>query len=602
MVGGSGDAFGFVGTLIEPLVRVDAEVGEGGFSIVYRGRHLGLNEDVAVKCMKLPAGLRPPLVIELVDRFRAESRISYRLSQGSLDIVRSISSGAALASSGAVVPYIVLEWLNGNSLGQDLKLRMMNGAPPRSLAEVTELFDPAARALDYAHKQGVVHRDVKPGNLFLADTREGVRLKVLDFGLAKLVDPDGLGILPLAQTLGNMAVCSPGYGAPEQLDPRVRGDRPVDRRLRVRLRRARGALRKESANGRDAGRGRTDGARPERPRHREQAWSLASTQARAPPRAKRSDREEHSPEGRRGVLGGVHADRRPSDRQDQGNRSRRPRKGSSRGDAAGCNGKGSRRGPHFSPESPPERRSCNRRRDLSGVLDHRGRSGRRQGPGRVSSSGGGSSSLWARRDGHHVRPAVRRRSRNFTAHTGSRTARPLASSRASGACSGESGASRSRVSAARARGPCVRPERRERRAQEAAAGRHRRNDCLLGNARPPDRGGLRRVPPVAMAPARLDVGPALSGCRLPMPRADAHGRLVVRANAGPCGVGGGARGLATCAQEEDLAARERRLPSPPSFVGEARVLAGAAQGDVRAAQPLVRARDLRSRPAHSRPL
>src|SRR5215472_9883635 len=106
----AGDLFGFVGQHIEPMVRVEAHVGEGGFSSVYRGRHLGLNEDVAIKCMKLPPGLGP----ELIERFRAESRISYRLSQGNLDIVRSISSGTAKSPTrGIVVPYIVLEWLEG---------------------------------------------------------------------------------------------------------------------------------------------------------------------------------------------------------------------------------------------------------------------------------------------------------------------------------------------------------------------------------------------------------------------------------------------------------------------------------------------------------
>ncbi len=217
-----GDAFGFVGQLIEPMVRVEARVGEGGFSVVYRGRHMGLNEDVAVKAMKLPPGLAPPVIDQLVERFRAESRISYRLSQGNLDIVRSISSGTAVSPAlGIVVPYIVLEWLEGHSLAQDFKARRAAGMTGRLLPEVLELMDPAVLALDYAHRQGVVHRDIKPGNLFLADTRDGTRLKVLDFGLAKVVDPDGLGLLPSAHTMPRTAFCSPSYGAPEQFDPKL---------------------------------------------------------------------------------------------------------------------------------------------------------------------------------------------------------------------------------------------------------------------------------------------------------------------------------------------------------------------------------------------
>jgi serine/threonine-protein kinase len=221
-----GDALGFVGKHIEPQVRVEARLGEGGFSVVYRGRHIGLNEDVAIKFMKLPAGLGPALTQELVDRFRAESQISYRLSQGNLDIVRSISSGAAVTRAGVLVPYIVLEFLIGKSLADDFKDRRQSGQRGRALEEVVEMFEPAVGALDYAHKQGVVHRDVKPGNLFLAETRGGgVRLKVLDFGLAKVLIPDNIGLVA-SQTIARAAMCSPAYGAPEQFDPKHLG--PVD--------------------------------------------------------------------------------------------------------------------------------------------------------------------------------------------------------------------------------------------------------------------------------------------------------------------------------------------------------------------------------------
>ncbi len=221
-----GDAFGFVGKHIEPQVRVDAPLGEGGFSVVYRGRHLGLNEDVAIKFMKLPSGLGPSLTQQMVERFRSESQISYRLSQGNLDIVRSISSGAAVTGFGSLVPYIVLEFLTGTSLAEDFKARRQAGMGGRPLADVIALLDPAVRALEYAHKQGVVHRDVKPGNLFLAETRGGERrLKVLDFGLAKVLLPDNLGLVA-SQTLAQSALCSPAYGAPEQFDPKRLG--PVD--------------------------------------------------------------------------------------------------------------------------------------------------------------------------------------------------------------------------------------------------------------------------------------------------------------------------------------------------------------------------------------
>jgi serine/threonine protein kinase len=81
------------------------------------------------------------------------------------------------------------------------------------------VFDPGAMALDHAHRQGVVHRDVKPGNLFMATAQGRVRMKVLDFGLAKILD-ETIGITQAA-TVGSFMMCSPRYAAPEQFDPKI---------------------------------------------------------------------------------------------------------------------------------------------------------------------------------------------------------------------------------------------------------------------------------------------------------------------------------------------------------------------------------------------
>jgi hypothetical protein len=214
------DFFGFVGELIEPQYRVDEVIGEGGFSVVYRGHHLGLDEPVAIKCLKMPAGLTPGMVDAVVERFQAESRIMYRLSQGNLNIVRSVSSGTAQSKvTGVLVPYMVLEWLEGVSLFQDLKERRARRMIGRTLQDTIRLLDPAAMALDYAHAQGVVHRDLKPGNIFLANTRDGIRSKVLDFGLAKVLTDDGIGLGPAQHTMSQGIFCSLSYGAPEQFDP-----------------------------------------------------------------------------------------------------------------------------------------------------------------------------------------------------------------------------------------------------------------------------------------------------------------------------------------------------------------------------------------------
>jgi eukaryotic-like serine/threonine-protein kinase len=217
------DSLGLVGTTIEQ-VRFDACVDSGGFGLVYRGQHLGLGEEVAIKCLRMSHAIRGDETLRetIANRFRDETRLLYRLSQGNLDIVRCISSGTIHSpATGELTPYMVLEWLDGCTLSTDLRDRRDHMLPPRTLEETIALLDSAANALAYAHAQGVVHRDVKPGNLFLTKTREGVRMKVLDFGLAKILSDENLGVRPTAQTAMGVHFCSPSYGAPEQFTPQV---------------------------------------------------------------------------------------------------------------------------------------------------------------------------------------------------------------------------------------------------------------------------------------------------------------------------------------------------------------------------------------------
>ncbi len=207
------DTFALVGQTLQNL-RFDALVDEGGFGYVYRGRHLGMDEPVAIKCLKIAGGNSELGSFE--SRFRDETKIAYRLSQGSLDIVRSISSGTLVTPHGMTVPYMVLEWLDGRTLTVEMNARKNNDLPPFTFEETMKWMTSAARALAHAHAEGVVHRDVKPSNLFVAETRDGKRVKVLDFGLAKILAPDTF-MKPEAQpTASHVFVCSPAYGAPEQ--------------------------------------------------------------------------------------------------------------------------------------------------------------------------------------------------------------------------------------------------------------------------------------------------------------------------------------------------------------------------------------------------
>ena len=220
---GPPDALGLVGSTIDQ-VRFDACVDAGGFGLIYRGYHEGLGETVAIKCLRIASIQRTNEEIReaLAGRFRDETKLLYRLSQGNLDIVRCISSGTLVApKTREYTPYMVLEWLDGCTLSAELKERRARGLGARDLESAVNLLDSAAYGLAYAHMHDVVHRDVKPGNLFLTKTREGVRMKVLDFGLAKILSDEAIGVKPSVETGVGVHFCSPSYGAPEQYSSRI---------------------------------------------------------------------------------------------------------------------------------------------------------------------------------------------------------------------------------------------------------------------------------------------------------------------------------------------------------------------------------------------
>ncbi|MEA2753005.1 MAG: eukaryotic-like serine/threonine-protein kinase [Myxococcales bacterium] len=218
MTTGPVDALGLVGSTVDQ-VRFDACVDAGGFGLIYRGYHEGLGETVAIKCLRIASMQKTNEAIReaLAGRFRDETKLLYRLSQGNLDIVRCISSGTLIApTTQEYTPYMVLEWLDGCTLSAELKERRAQRLKPRTLDAAVQLLDSAVGGLAYAHAHDVVHRDVKPGNLFLTRTREGVRMKVLDFGLAKILSDESIGVRPSVETGVGVHFCSPSYGAPEQ--------------------------------------------------------------------------------------------------------------------------------------------------------------------------------------------------------------------------------------------------------------------------------------------------------------------------------------------------------------------------------------------------
>ena len=212
----SPDPFGWVGSTIDGQFAVEAIAGEGGFGIVYRGTHLGLEVPVAIKCLNIPRRLSEAEQESFLAKFRAEARLLHRLSSQTANIVQALDIGAATAPTGQWTPYIVMEWLEGETLERNIDARRKAGGPPQGLDAAIRVLRPAAEALGIAHRDNVSHRDVKPANLFLWRSSGNSGMKVLDFGIAKVFSETPSLSLALALTSDRNRAFTPSYGAPEQ--------------------------------------------------------------------------------------------------------------------------------------------------------------------------------------------------------------------------------------------------------------------------------------------------------------------------------------------------------------------------------------------------
>jgi serine/threonine-protein kinase len=204
-----------IGKVIEDRVRIVRTIARGGMGKVYYAEQIALGRPCAVKVLDVrmaggDAG-------EYARRFLLEASVSSKLTHP--NVVTIFDYGKS--EDGTC--WLAMEYLEGKTLAQELK---QNGrlAPDRAISIARQV----CRALREAHALGVVHRDLKPGNVFLArHDDEGDFVKVLDFGLVKETHPDdgsaGAGVTQIGQVMG-----SPRYMAPEQ----VQG-RPVDARTDI---------------------------------------------------------------------------------------------------------------------------------------------------------------------------------------------------------------------------------------------------------------------------------------------------------------------------------------------------------------------------------
>ena len=191
-----------VGTVIGDTYRITRLIGIGGMGAIYEAAHLGVGKRVAMKLMSKELAAHP----EALARFRREVKVTTELAHP--HIVDVFDFGASPTGE----PYLVMEYLDGEDLEQALE---REGRMPLRVA--VQIVKQVASALAVAHAEGVVHRDLKPGNVFLLRVEGGgVFVKVVDFGISKVLKATTTKL-----TMARAVVGTPEFMAPEQAAGRV---------------------------------------------------------------------------------------------------------------------------------------------------------------------------------------------------------------------------------------------------------------------------------------------------------------------------------------------------------------------------------------------
>ncbi len=188
----------YLGSEFGGRYRVEERVSAGGMGTVYRGTHIELGTTVAIKV--LHRHLATAKGSMLYQRFRNEARIAAQLKHP------NIAQATDFGRTGDNVPYLVMEFLEGEPLSSYLESHA-----PLAPAQAADIACGVLEALHAAHSVGIVHRDIKPDNVFIVAWEDGrPHVKVLDFGIAKLGDAT-------VQTQAGHVLGTMAYMSPEQL-------------------------------------------------------------------------------------------------------------------------------------------------------------------------------------------------------------------------------------------------------------------------------------------------------------------------------------------------------------------------------------------------
>jgi eukaryotic-like serine/threonine-protein kinase len=190
--------------------RIDELVGRGGMASVYRGFDVTLGREVAIKILK--QDLANDTVFRT--RFRLEAQAASRMAHPSIVRVFDAGEDTEVGTDGQSrpVPYIVMELVSGRLL----KDVIAEGPVP--VADAVRYVDGILEALEYSHRAGVVHRDIKPGNVMITSAGQ---VKVMDFGIARAVSDSSSTVAETTAIIGTAAYFSPEQAKGEPVDARA---------------------------------------------------------------------------------------------------------------------------------------------------------------------------------------------------------------------------------------------------------------------------------------------------------------------------------------------------------------------------------------------